>query len=337
MQGFDIPIVLFIFKRKDTLGPILERIAAVSPKKFYIMSDEGRDDAEKALVHSVREFVESKITWECEVVKDYAEENRGVYANIGLGALRVLSKEKCAIFLEDDNLPEVTFFNYCKEMLERYKEDSRVLWVCGTNYLGDYHTQNEASYMFTSHILPCGWATWADKFNKFYDKDLILFEDEYLRRQIATSFFDKRLYTQTLDKIKFEYLRKAKNIRYLSWDYHMMWSIRANGMLGISPAKNQIKNIGVDEFSAHGFHNKKDWASKRLCGMESYPLEFPIKHPKAVLIDIDYEKKTEAILLYPWKNRVYNHIRKFIIKLFGLEEDFRIKQWLKGCFIYEKR
>lgn len=98
---------MFIFKRKDTVLRIIDRIREVKPKTFYIIADAGRNDEEKALVRECREAVEKAIDWECNLIKNYAKENRGVHAQIGMGALWVFEREERAIFLEDDNLPEV--------------------------------------------------------------------------------------------------------------------------------------------------------------------------------------------------------------------------------------
>ena len=112
MQAFDIPVAIFIFKRHKAVD-VVRRIAEVKPRKLYILADQGRNDAEREAVASCRAAVEAAIDWECEVVKNYATENRGVYQNIGEGAKWVLRQEKWAIFLEDDNLPEVSFFDFC--------------------------------------------------------------------------------------------------------------------------------------------------------------------------------------------------------------------------------
>ena len=111
---FDIPVVLFIFKR-DKAVEIVNRIAEVQPRKLYILADQGRNAEERLLAEECRKKVEAAITWDCEVIKNYADENRGVYQNIGQGAIWVLKQEKWAIFLEDDNLPEPSFFPFCKE------------------------------------------------------------------------------------------------------------------------------------------------------------------------------------------------------------------------------
>ena len=157
---FTVPVVLLLFKRRDAALRIIDRLRAAEVSKLYILADQGRNKAEREKVWETRTAVEQAIDWDCEVIKDYAEENRGVYGNIALGAKWVFAREKWAIFLEDDNLPELTFFPYCEELLKRYEVDQRVLWICGTNYLGRYQPDNKVSYMFTKHMLPCGWASW---------------------------------------------------------------------------------------------------------------------------------------------------------------------------------
>ena len=164
---FDIPVVLFIFKREKAVE-IIKQISKIKPTKLYLIGDGPRNEEEVSLVEKCRTMVEEAVTWQCELIKNYADLNRGVYSNIALGAKWVLEREQNAIFLEDDNLPEITFFEFCKEMLNMYKNKNEILWICGSNYLEKYNNSNNQSYYFTQHMLPCGWATWSDKFLKFY-------------------------------------------------------------------------------------------------------------------------------------------------------------------------
>lgn len=317
MEQFDIPVCLFIFQRKDTVLRIIDRISRVKPKKIYLMSDQGRNEEEKKRVQECREAVEAAINWNCEVIKDYAAENRGVFENIGMGAMRVFSQEEVAIFLEDDNLPEITFFSYCKQMLEKYKDNDRVVWICGTNYLGKYKNSSGESYMFTQHLLPCGWASWRKKYTTYYDSFFDTF-NETIKERIKPLYRNNPLYKQQMEVIQREYDRMKNGERFRSWDYQMCLSIRANDLLGISPANNQIKNIGVDAFSEHGGVTFADKMTKRFCGMDSYPLEFPLKEPQTVLIDPIYEKKIGNIILYPldWRIRKpFGKIKRKIISM----------------------
>lgn len=317
MEQFDIPVCLFIFQRKDTVLRIIDRISQVKPQKIYLMSDQGRNEEEKKRVQECRKAVEAAINWNCEVIKDYAAENRGVFENIGMGAMRVFSQEEVAIFLEDDNLPEITFFSYCKQMLEKYKDNDRVVWICGTNYLGKYENSSGESYMFTQHLLPCGWASWEKKYTKYYDSFFDTF-NETIKERIKPLYRNNPLYKQQMEVIQREYDRMKNGERFRSWDYQMCLSIRANDLVGISPANNQIKNIGVDAFSEHGGVTFADKMTKRFCGMDSYPLEFPLKEPQTVLIDPIYEKKIGNIILYPldWRIRKpFGKIKRKIISM----------------------
>ena len=290
MEGFDIPVVIFIFKREKAVE-IINRIGQVKPKKLYILSDQGRNDEEKERVLECRKKVEAAIDWDCEIIKNYADENRGVYQNIGEGAKWVLRREKWAIFLEDDNLPEITFFEFCKEMLHKYENDTRILWVCGTNYLGEYTSKFGESYVFTKHMLPCGWASWSTKFELFYDGLLKNAEDEMVCDRMKKNYCNKRVYKQYRSLIMKEYERIKSGQRPVSWDYQMDFSIKANNLLGICPCRNQIKNIGVDSDSIHGGNTFDSVMTKRFCGMESYPLSFPLVHPTTVLVDDVFERK----------------------------------------------
>lgn len=331
MEQFDIPVALFIFKR-DKAVEIIKRISEVKPRKLYLLADQGRNDEERALAAEVRRKVEESIDWDCEVIKNYAEENRGVYANIGQGAIWVLRREKWAIFLEDDNLPEVTFFAFCREMLEKYENDTRILWVCGTNYLGDYVPENGDSYVFTRHMLPCGWASWANKFERFYDGDLTLCDDKTVMERVGDVYCNKQVFEQYRASWMSEKYRIMDGKRPVSWDYQMDLTIKANNLFGICPCKNQIKNIGVDEFSIHGGNSFTKIMTKRFCGMDSYPLELPLQHPSTVMLDPVFEKAIGKIILLPFKMRIKAKISRFLRRLLKVPYDKSIKTFIKEGF-----
>ena len=331
MEQFDIPVALFIFKR-DKAVEIIKRISEVKPRKLYLLADQGRNDEERALAAEVRRKVEESIDWECEVIKNYAEENRGVYANIGQGAIWVLRRERWAIFLEDDNLPEVTFFAFCREMLEKYENDTRILWVCGTNYLGDYVPENGDSYVFTHHMLPCGWASWANKFEQFYDGDLSLCEDETVMKRIGDVYCNKQVFEQYRASWMNERYRILDGKRPVSWDYQMDFSIKANNLFGICPCRNQIKNIGVDEFSIHGGTSFTKIMTKRFCGMDSYPIEFPLQHPSTVMLDPVFEREIGKIILFPFGMRTKGKLARFLRKALKVPYNKSLKTFIKEGF-----
>ena len=324
---FTVPVVLLLFKRRDAALRIIDRLRAAEVSKLYILADQGRNKEECEKVRETRTAVEQAIDWDCEVIKNYAEENRGVYGNIALGAKWVFEREKWAIFLEDDNLPELTFFPYCEDLLKRYEEDQRVLWICGTNYLGRYQPDNEVSYMFTKHMLPCGWASWSEKFLKYYDGEAKALDDAWVEERFVNDFPSKEMsdvYIAPLKKYR-KALASGKNPA--SWDYQMCLSVRINSMYGISPVCNQIKNIGVDDNSEHGGNSMARIMTKRFCGIESYPLEFPIRHPKVVMTEKKKKKAIDKIVTPPLSMQLRHQIAKRIKKLIGMDENRSLIRW----------
>lgn len=328
---FKIPIVLFIFKRKETVLKIIERIRNVLPEKIYIISDEGRNDEEKKIVKECRKEIEKAINWNCTIIKNYATENRGVFEQIGLGAKWVFSKEEKAIFLEDDNLPEVSFFYYCEKVLKKYEKDKQIFWVCGTNYLEKCYPKNEASVFISQNLMPCGWASWGKKFNKYYDYELKLTENKDWKEKLKTKYKNKSLYNQQRRSIENEILHKIKNEKYNSWDFHLILSLKMNDLYGIVPKYNQIKNIGVDEFSIHGGNSLELEMTKRFCGIESFRLEEELKLPDFENLDMSFDKKISEIILYPLKSRVILWLREKL----NVPKGIRLRHWLLGKKSYE--
>lgn len=330
-SGFDIPIALFMFRRAESTVKIIERISEVRPQKLYLIADAGRNPEEHAAAENCRQAVLRAINWQCDVIKYFADENRGVYANIGLGAKWVFEHEEMAIFLEDDNLPEVTFFEYCRQLLQKYKDNDDILWICGTNYLAKYRNKHNDSYMFTKHLLPCGWASWGEKFCKYYDGELENATEQNLKL-LRKKYDSAKLYDQQKYCVRKELYRKERGRKFASWDYQMAFSIRFYDKYGISPANNQIKNIGVDGISEHGGNNINNVMTKRFCGMESYPMDIPLIHPERIEVDPVYEKKIHNIILNPWFMRVRRKVKCLILRTLGLNDaiPFReVKQELK--------
>ncbi|MBQ9163108.1 MAG: glycosyltransferase family 2 protein [Clostridia bacterium] len=294
---FDIPVTLFFMKRTENTLKVLSGIAKVKPKKLYLISDGGRTEEEHEKVKACRAAVEAAVNWDCEIVRDYAETNVGILDRIGFGAKRVLEKEEYAIFLEDDNYPEESFFYFCREMLLKYRDNTNILWVCGTNYLEEY--DSPYSYVFTRHTLPCGWASWGHKFPKVYDGYLEGLDDPFISANYKGFYKNRRL-----EKQKCFFINNAKaaidqkNYK-ISWDHQMTFTLMSHNMYGIAPKTNLIKNIGVDAETTHGGSSMRNVMTRRFCGMGSKPLEFPLVHPPVVLEDKRYERIVGNIICIP--------------------------------------
>lgn len=325
---FDIPVVVFLFKRVEKTAMIIDRLAQILPRKVYLIADGPRNAGEEDAVKKCRETVEQHITWPCEIIKNYAQTNRGVFENIAGGAKWVFEREEVAIFLEDDNFPALSFFPFCEEMLRLYKNNPQILWICGSNYLIDYEFKNNASYSFTQNMLPCGWASWANKFNKYYQSDFQLWEDSEVRKKIRKMRYSKALKSQEQSSWENEIYRRTNNQKYISWDHQMSFSLRSQNLLGIIPKYNQIQNIGVDSESIHGGNTISNEMTSRFCENQIKELEFPLIHPDEVVVDLKFEKSLERIITYPWSQRLKSSVITFVKMIMGMNRYERLSSRL---------
>ncbi len=327
---FDIPVAIFIFKRGEKAAEIVKKISAKKPPRLYIVADGPRSEEEKVLTDACRKQVEAAVDWDCQVIRLYEEENKGCH-NIGMAAMKIFETEPMCIFLEDDNDPAPTFFDYCRELLLKYRDDDRILWICGTNYMTEYVPEPMSDYVFTQHMLPCGWASWGEKFNKCYDYDFKNLTEDGINKA-KTAYKNRRLFKYDLTNWKSEINHKNTEGRYASWDYHMNFSLRFHNKLGIAPRVNQITNIGVDSFSAHGGNSMEILLTSRFCEIESGDLTFPLVDPSEVKINEDFEKKTANIIMPPRKY----YFKIFIRRLIPIPRDISIKKSLKAGKIVRK-
>src|ERR1019366_6764616 len=133
------PLVVFlIFNRPDCTVRSLAAIRAARPRRLYVVADGPRSDraGEAALCAEVRTLVESGVDWPCEVIRDYAPANLGCARRVSSGLDAVFSRESEAIIIEDDCVADPTFFRFCTELLERYRDAPQVGQIAGCTFQG---------------------------------------------------------------------------------------------------------------------------------------------------------------------------------------------------------
>lgn len=273
MEQLSTPIVLFIFNRADTVRLVMERIAAVRPKTLFVVADGPRshrqDDAERCCL--ARETVLSAIDWPCEVVRRFSDVNLGCDPNIVAGYDYVFSQVEEAISLEDDCVAEISFFGFCEEMLDRYRDCGQVMHVCGINPL-DRWTGSGDSYLFSRECqFGWGFATWRRAW-RFYDDAMLSWQAHRARRTNGPPWF-------TPDVADFFNGFGAAIPE--NWDYKWAYAILANAGVSIVPRGNLIANVGFGPDATHCTTPKPP--------EPTYPLEFPLVHPPSIAVDRDFD------------------------------------------------
>lgn len=286
----DVNVLIIFFVRDDVLEKTFESVRLARPRRLLLWQDgarEGRLDDIECIDHC-RKIVEN-IDWNCEVYKNYQTQNWGCDPSTFYSHKWAFSIVDECIILEDDCVPSQSFYPFCQELLERYKNDIRVNRICGMCNLADYDSPYD--YLFSKAGSGPGFATWK-RVADLWDEQYTFLDDEYSMRKFVA-----------LEKSKDDgYVKVCQSHRESGkphWE--TIWSFASvlNNQLVIIPTKNLVQNIGIGvQNSTHSNTTlEKVFPSLRqITYQQSYDLEFPIKHPHYVFEDAEYQRQRMRLL-----------------------------------------
>lgn len=301
------PVLFITFNKPDTTMQVLEAIAVARPSKLYVASDGPRQhvSGEDELLASLRKSIVDSVTWPCELKTCFREENLGCSRGPNAAIDWFFENEEAGIILEDDTVPEPSFFPYCHDLLEKYKDDDRVGMISGNNHLTEYECSN--SYFFSKFKWIWGWATWR---RAWVNQDI---EMDWLESSAAESIIDNMGYTQ-ISRTRWENnIEKIKTGRVTTWDFHWFLAQSAQNQLSIVPSVNLVANVG---FGLEGATHCKGVAPDKY--IRTSPLQFPLEHPAYILPNIAYDHAYEREMVRlpsDFQRRVLNPVKAMIKRL----------------------
>jgi hypothetical protein len=303
MSELHTPVLFIVFNRLDTTQQVFAAIRQARPPRLYIAADGPRLDrlGEAAKVEAVRHYVVSHVDWDCVVKTRFQSTNLGCRLAVSGAIDWFFEHELEGIILEDDCLPDASFFPYTQELLGRYRDDQRIMGISGIHLHGDEH-QPPHSYFFSHYNHVWGWASWRRAW-QHYDREMdhwpALSQTEWLltvgdgNRQFQRHW--QRIFAQTADGT------------IDTWDYQWTFSAWSQGGLSILPARNLIRNIGFGAGATHATHGGD--------GLSDLPLEsldFPLVHPAVVMRDYAADRWTyENHSKIRFVDRVKGKLKKF--------------------------
>lgn len=287
----DIAVLILFFNRPKMLSKVFEQVKIARPSKLYLFQDGARENRPDDLenVQKCRDVV-TDIDWECEVHINYQEKNNGCDPSEYLAQKWMFETEEMGIILEDDDVPSQSFFPYCKELLERYKDDQRINMVCGMNNLETYDAPYD--YVFTTTETITGWATWKRVIDEWVDHVAFL-NNEYYVEKFKDFYKD-----QFNVKKRIEFYRKQNEEGIAYYESILSTNAKLNSRLNIVPCKNLISNIGNEGESTHGASSLDvlPRGIRRIFNMKTYDYEFPLKHQEYVIEDMKFRKKLYRVM-----------------------------------------
>ncbi|TCP58762.1 hypothetical protein EV663_11728 [Rhodovulum bhavnagarense] len=250
------PILFLTFNRPDTTARVFEAIRAARPARLYVAADGPRPDraGEAERCAEVR-CIATAVDWPCEVKTLFRNENLGCRRAVSGAITWFFENEPEGIILEDDCLPDPSFFTFCAEMLERYRNDPRIMCVTGNNFqtdMGDW----PYSYYYSIYNHIWGWASWRRAW-ALYDADLERFNSSGARNLLAglskvPGF--RRYWSSVFERVKSGNISSA-------WDYSWTWTCWLNSGWTCTPCVNLVSNIGFGIDATHTINEESSVAN----------------------------------------------------------------------------
>jgi hypothetical protein len=265
------PVALFIFNRPTLTDQVVQAVAAARPSRLLVVGDGPRSDhpQDAQLVSEARSVIDG-VDWPCEVLTCYSEINLGCKQRLASGLDWVFSQVPEAIILEDDTVPDATFFPFCEELLGRYRHDDRVHMISGFTMFEPGQFTDE-SYYFSRCYHVWGWASWARAWSR-YDIEMARWPD--LRE---TGWPDELLGDEIEARIAREIFDQTYAGRITTWDFQWVFAGWLNGGMSVTPAANLVTNIGYGALAT----NERN-PDHPLAHRVRHQMSFPLSHPPDV-------------------------------------------------------
>jgi hypothetical protein len=270
-MSLNTTVIFIIFNRPDLTQIVFNSIRDAKPKQLFVVADGPRYPEEKAKCEQAREIIK-QVDWDCQVQTNYSDINLGCRERISSGITWVFEQVEEAIILEDDCLPHSSFFRYCEELLDYYREDKRIWCISGDNFQEE-QWRGDGSYYLSNYNHCWGWATWRRAW-KNYDKKLSnwqTFRDSHYLENILDSELEVKYWYNIFEKL---YTMGEPN----SWAYPWTFTCWQNSGLTVLPNVNLVSNIG---FRSDGTHLKSE---SKLAHLPVKDIQ-EIRHPSFVVRD----------------------------------------------------
>lgn len=240
------PILFLVFNRPDTTIRVFDKIREYQPELLFIAADGPRINKEDDIPQcaAVREIVDDNIDWPCEVHRLYRKDNLGCRLAVSQAIDWFFENVEEGIILEDDTLPHSDFFPYCTELLDRYRDDDRIMHIGGFN-ASTGHTQKRYRYWASHHAWIWGWATWRHAWRE-YDATMSTWDARYytLSKSFASNW-ERAFWLAAWRECR------DNPTAADTWDFPWMYTVRSKGAISFLPGGNLVENIGFGQSATH--------------------------------------------------------------------------------------
>lgn len=275
----EVPVLFIFFNRLHHAKQVFDVLRQVQPRQLFLAGDGPRIGrlSDAGGCRETRELA-LQVDWPCELRTRFLEHNLGCKLAVSSAISWFFEQVEDGIILEDDCVPNLSFFSFCAETLERYRDDERVMQVSGSNFL-PVRRDGGASYYFSALNDIWGWATWRRAW-RHYDLSMPDYP-EFKKRRLLENYVGGRAIASWLESYFDDACRSDCSVWSSQWTYAMA---RQNG-LTIVPSVNLVRNIGFDSAGTHS--SGDSWRYYNAFAVEDIGA---LIHPRFILVDRGADK-----------------------------------------------
>lgn len=307
----NISVLILFFNRPEKLAALFAEVQKAQPARLFLYQDGARGEQDVEGVEACRKIVEH-IDWSCEVHRLYQEKNYGCDPSNFMAQRWAFSlTDKCIVF-EDDDIPTLSFFHFCQEMLDCYENDERIGMIQGFNLEERTPDAGQADYFFTTNFSIWGWASWSRVVNA-WDEHYQWLDDAEAVQRIEALTVERKLRKDFLPMAR---AHKQSGKAYYETIFHA--HLLLHSQLAIVPRVNMISNQGVTNDSVHFAGSVQTLPSgyRRIFTMGRHDLTWPLKHPRYIVDHVRYRQRVYRIMAWrhPWV-KAWRSVEELFINL----------------------
>lgn len=287
----DVSVLLIFFNRPEQLKQVFEQIRIAKPKRLFLYQDGPRNGNHMDIlrINECRNIVE-RIDWDCKVFRYFQAKNIGYNPSEYIAQKWTFSIADKCIILEDDDVPSQSFFRFCKELLDKYEFDERINMISGMNHLSKVDRKD--SYIFATTCATSGWASWKRVIDQ-WDSEYLFLNDKEIMKKLKDKMNHNNIIHIIIDTSS-----ENKESGKAHYESILATSMFLNNRLNIIPSVNLISNIGITSETTLGKDSldKLPKGIRRIFFRPTFEMHFPLKHPKYMIEDIDYQRRLIKIM-----------------------------------------
>ena len=270
-----VNVLFIIFNKREETKRVFDVIRSQQPNRLFIAADGPRVDkeGEAEKCRYVREWVLQHIDWPCEVKTLFRDQNVGC----GLGPSKAITwffeNVDEGIILEDDCLPNDTFFRFSVELLERYRNNPKISIISGNNFQLIQPMSLGTDYYYSLFPSTNGWAAWKRSWEA-YEYHIISWPTLNKKKFLGFLFKEKKYQLFWKQLFDWAYEKKPDDCWDIQFHYHCM----KRNQLAVIPAANLISNIGYGPDATHSQDPTSYFAN-----VPTHEITRPFRHPDKIL------------------------------------------------------